>query len=214
MDETGNGGAFMSLIWQYIGNMSGWMLAILPIYLIGRFFYLRQEKKSLKWMSELVLVVFALYLVGLTSQTLIPRPTQMMTRGVTTTPFNIDWTQVNLIPFRTIKHYFYIANLNMDKWGELSALNLLANIFLFTPIGIFFPLRWKSTRSFLKVFLLGLWTTCFIEFIQLFINRSVDIDDVILNTIGVMIGYGILCLCLNLKKVDSISHFLNRTYYD
>lgn len=59
--------------------------------------------------------------------------------------------------------------------------------------------------------------TLFVEIIQMFIGRSTDIDDVILNTLGIIIGYGIFLL-FNLtllklihKKYLKIECFLSKT---
>lgn len=46
----------------------------------------------------------------------------------------------------------------------------------------------------------GAAISALIEFIQLFIGRSSDIDDAILNTLGVMLGYCVLRLY---KKISS-----------
>ena len=48
-------------------------------------------------------------------------------------------------------------------------------------------------------------TTSLVEVIQLFIGRSVDIDDIILNTIGVFIGYGFFICASKFKLFQSIS---------
>ncbi|MBS4210194.1 VanZ family protein [Bacillus sp. FJAT-50079] len=58
-----------------------------------------------------------------------------------------------------------------------------------TPLGFSIPLRFKVNR-FWKVTLLGFFTSCLVEVIQLFTSiRSFDVDDLILNTLGAMIGF-------------------------
>lgn len=105
-----------------------------------------------------------------------------------------DLAQVNLIPFKTLYQYLFQTNAHVDSWNVVSLLNITGNILLFSPIGFAVPLFWDRWRSFKKVLLLGLAVTLFIEIIQLFIGRSTDVDDVILNTIGVLLGYGIFSL--------------------
>jgi glycopeptide antibiotics resistance protein len=78
----------------------------------------------------------------------------------------------------------------VDNWNSVSLLNITANLFLFLPIGFFVPLIWTKCNSFKKVTFVGLTVTIFVEIVQLFTGRSTDIDDVILNTLGIMIGYG------------------------
>ena len=53
---------------------------------------------------------------------------------------------------------------------------------------------WRRFRHPLMLVLMCLSLTCFIEGTQLFIGRTVDVDDLILNTLGCVIGYGILRL--------------------
>jgi glycopeptide antibiotics resistance protein len=72
--------------------------------------------------------------------------------------------------------------------------NLFGNIIMFIPFGIFLP--WLYKKKFWKVVLIAALSASCIEFIQ-FLNmfagyyRYVDIDDVILNTSGAVIGYWI-----------------------
>lgn len=70
---------------------------------------------------------------------------------------------------------------------------LLGNIIMFMPLGFFPALLWRRWRWW-KSLLAGFCTSASIEFIQFFIGRSTDIDDVILNTIGVLAGFWIFCL--------------------
>ncbi|MDO5714172.1 MAG: VanZ family protein [Tissierellia bacterium] len=90
---------------------------------------------------------------------------------------------INLIPFRTIRNYHNYVS------GFVAWANLWGNIILFIPYGFGLPLFWRKFRSFKKV--LGtLFLSCFvIEFIQFFVGRSVDIDDVLLNMLGGCIGF-------------------------
>ena len=53
------------------------------------------------------------------------------------------------------------------------------------------PLTLGKFRTFKQTTLSALGLTCCIEFSQYFIGRSADIDDVITNFIGAVIGYGI-----------------------
>ena len=67
----------------------------------------------------------------------------------------------------------------------------IPNILLFIPLGFFLPLTLGKFRTFKQTTLSALGLTCCIEFSQYFIGRSADIDDVITNFIGAVIGYGI-----------------------
>lgn len=70
---------------------------------------------------------------------------------------------------------------------------LLGNIIMFMPLGFFPALLWRKWRWW-KSLLAGFCASASIEFIQFFIGRSTDIDDVILNTTGALVGFWIFCL--------------------
>ena len=59
------------------------------------------------------------------------------------------------------------------------------------PLGFLYPLSRKNKVKFFHAFVVILGTTCAIELIQyLFLtSRRADIDDIILNLIGGLIGY-------------------------
>ncbi|WP_217642423.1 VanZ family protein [Bacillus sp. OK048] len=158
-------------------------------------------------MNEILMLIFVLYLVGLVSQTIIPNWNMGIVSDTGEFFFNVHFSneisKVNLIPFHTLYQYIFETNTNVDDWNSVSLLNISANLLLFSPIGFFIPLIWKKWYSFKRVFFLGLTVTCFIEIIQMFIGRSTDIDDVILNTFGILIGYGVF-LMLNLTIVKLI----------
>ena len=68
-------------------------------------------------------------------------------------------------------------------------INIIGNITMFIPFGIFCPLCFRSVDNIGKTVLAGAALTSFIELSQLlFYNRCSDIDDLIMNTTGVLIG--------------------------
>ena len=70
-------------------------------------------------------------------------------------------------------------------------LNILGNVVLFIPVGYIFPMILKRYRSIKTMAVLSIAISLFIEFIQFFVGRSCDIDDLILNFVGGIIGYTI-----------------------
>lgn len=86
---------------------------------------------------------------------------------------------LNLIPFRTLFQCLFELNMSVSDWEGVALLNISANIFLFSPVGFLIPLIWERWNSIKSLFLLTLSITYLIEFIQFFIGRSSDIDDVI-----------------------------------
>ncbi len=66
--------------------------------------------------------------------------------------------------------------------------NELLNIVLFIPVGLFAALLWPDFRTPRRAALLGLGLSAFIELAQLFTFRLTDIDDLLTNTAGAIIG--------------------------
>ena len=75
--------------------------------------------------------------------------------------------------------------------------NSYLNVLLFIPLGIFVPCLWPEYRSMMKTVGLGLMTSLCIEILQIFTFRATDINDVITNVAGTMIGYLIGKLIIN-----------------
>ena len=67
--------------------------------------------------------------------------------------------------------------------------NSLLNVLLFVPLGFFLPVLWKRFRSFLWTGLFGLSFSLTIELLQLFTLRATDINDLMTNTTGTILGW-------------------------
>ena len=94
-----------------------------------------------------------------------------------------DMRGINLIPFASISYYFrYMA-------ARRFLINIVGNVAVFVPFGFFPPLLWRRWRNPWRVLAHGAAVPALIEFLQIFNGRSVDVDDIILNFIGVAAGY-------------------------
>ncbi len=94
----------------------------------------------------------------------------------------------NFMPFKTIANYL------SSKGLIIAGINLIGNIVLLLPIGFLAPLAYKSL-TWKKALLLAIGAGLAIETLQAVLNVGIfDIDDVILNAIGAIIGYGIFML--------------------
>ena len=100
--------------------------------------------------------------------------------------------QYNLIPFHEIRRFIvYRRQLGFAA----VALNLAGNVLAFVPFGVFLPLLVKRVRPFGKTVLLGFEFSLFVEVVQLFSKvGSFDVDDILLNTLGVLGGYALFRL--------------------
>ncbi len=90
---------------------------------------------------------------------------------------------INLILFDTIKPY-----LNMIS-HQFAFKNIVGNILAFVPLGFFISLLFFK-KNIIKTMLFGILAIFVIESIQLVTKIGFfDIDDILLNSIGILIGY-------------------------
>lgn len=80
-------------------------------------------------------------------------------------------------------------------------LNLIGNTTMFIPLGIVWPSVFKKLDTHGKRIAAGVGVSLIIEVLQLpFYGRATDIDDLILNSLGYLMGYGIYLLVRKLRK--------------
>jgi glycopeptide antibiotics resistance protein len=92
----------------------------------------------------------------------------------------------NLVPFHTIA--IYLANLGSWFWMR----NLFGNLGLLLPLGLLGPIALPALDRWWGIALLALLVSTSIELSQLAVpDRSADIDDVIVNVAGALLGYAI-----------------------
>lgn len=169
-----------------------WPAVVLTLVLWGVSKPVRAErlaKKGLvpnRW-HEGALAVFLVLIAGLMWLTVLPE--FYWAEGKLVYAFE-GFGLVNLRPFVIFQHskilglpYFLI--------------NFVGNIVMFLPIGFFPPLLWRKGKLW-KAGLQGLCLSCLIELCQIPIHRGTDVDDLWLNTLGALLGYGLYRL---LKRV-------------
>ena len=171
----------MNAIFGYIGAMLPYMLIALPVILLFRYIHMRFRKNYVYRLNhEVGVVFFLLYMTAVFSQTIL---TFLYTGPKVTR----QYSNVNLVPFRVFQDNYY-AITELGFWQPF-IINFLGNICIFIPIGFLLPLLWKGYNRLWKVTLMGFLISLFIETAQLRQARSSDIDDLWLNTVGVMVGY-------------------------
>lgn len=164
------------------------------VFSLIRVRFFSNRKKNSTGFREFLLSIFAAYIAFLVIMLFTPN-SYIANSGINLTNENFDFVGnfkdrinsgawgVNFVPFRTMKNYIKYS-------GFLHTLtNILGNILIFIPYGILVAEIFPKYRKLSKIFLLSFTTSFFVEFIQFFIGRSVDIDDLILNVIGSIIGY-------------------------
>ncbi|MCM1261300.1 MAG: VanZ family protein [Butyrivibrio sp.] len=127
---------------------------------------------------EILLIVFGFYLSAVFVVVGIPSITSI----------RVDLT-FNLIP---------IIDIVNDPPAYI--VNTLLNILLFIPFGFLVPALWKERRSLKNVALLGFGLSLLIETLQIFTFRCTDIDDLIFNTLGAVLGYYIWIIFLHFNR--------------
>jgi glycopeptide antibiotics resistance protein len=138
--------------------------------------------------NKLFATAFTVYIGVVAAITIVPTHVSRLT-----TPHS---DHINLVPFG---YSFKCFNWTLDARSNLRAfclINLLGNVALFVPLGILLPLVGDRFRSLKRVLLVALGLSLSIEAIQflsrfLGIPRAVDIDDVILNTLGGCLGFAL-----------------------
>lgn len=112
----------------------------------------------------------------------------------------------NFIPFHTIFHYLRIAFLGSLEFIWLCIWNLMGNLVMLFPLGILLPCLFGRLDRLWRVVIVVTVTVIHIELAQLIFRVGVvDIDDLILNLSGAMIGYAVLRippLARVLRKID------------
>lgn len=101
--------------------------------------------------------------------------------------------RMNLIPFRTLRLQLrLLTDGTRPRLIRHAAVNLLGNVLLFIPLGIFLPSIWNRLHRLRKVLLATAGIILLVEAVQvLTLLGRCDIDDLILNLLGAAIGYGI-----------------------
>lgn len=196
----------VSDVLRYVVQMIPMCLLALVIFLIvrpARLGRLKAHGLVSGTLREITLCLFLLFCAGLSALTLFPANiwTYVITfgrgwhDGTSFFSFYPTWKQTManlpylphmLTPFQEIRR----ALGHMSYWLLFM---LLGNIIMFMPIGFFPALLWRNWRWWKSV-TAGFGTSASIEFIQFFIGRSTDIDDVILNTSGALAGFWSFCL--------------------
>lgn len=101
---------------------------------------------------------------------------------------------------------FRIDEINLIPFDSVGILTYILNIIMFMPLGFLLPLIWKNFRNIINVSLTGLGFSLAIELCQLFNLRATDIDDLMMNTLGAVLGYfiwvGVNNLFNLIKKKD------------
>lgn len=147
----------------------------------------KETKRKIKWIS---VVLFIIYLILLTYFLFFA---ESCGRVLSEREYSY-----NLQPLKEIKR-FWIYREQLGFFAVFT--NIIGNVLCFVPFGAIFPVLNRKTRHFVVIVLLSFQFSLIVECIQLISKvGSFDVDDLLLNTIGGMIGYLVFCVCNRVRR--------------
>lgn len=141
---------------------------LLPATVVIVILSLLYKKQKGTYLHILYLIIFSVYLFGIFHYT---RTGTLYDAKLYGLEFNVN--QINLIPFSDMEIDFVAYGLN---------------VILFMPLGFLLPFIWSNFEKYKSIITCSISLSAIIEISQLLNNRRTDIDDLILNTIGAIIG--------------------------
>ena len=142
-----------------------WIIFIVVICTV-RISYIRSTNQKIILHNEIFNLLFIIYVLLLFE--------------LLTGTENSYGSGINNIPFKEIMRY--------EFGSKMFIYNVLGNILIFVPFGYFIS-RYVKPKKILPIIVDALITSVTVETVQLKIGRSFDIDDIILNIAGAIIGY-------------------------
>ncbi|MEE0419662.1 MAG: VanZ family protein [Lachnospiraceae bacterium] len=104
----------------------------------------------------------------------------------------------NLTPLKEIKRFWTYR----ESLGLMAVfLNLAGNVLAFVPFGAILPVLWNRTRGFIRIGVMTFEFSLLVETIQLVSKvGSFDVDDLLLNTLGGILGYAAFVVCNYMRR--------------
>ncbi|MGE6961716.1 VanZ family protein [Bacillus thuringiensis] len=175
----------------YVSPIVGTIFLIIALILIWKY---KKNEFSFKFLILRLLLVSVsfIYTMGVLIITRIEAIPWSIYERVLENKSILKFSTPQLIPFDSIIHI-----LNIYGIGTI----ILGNILLLLPLGFFLPLWFRNLfNSYVVIFLIVLTSTT-IEFLQYLFGVGIpNVDDVLLNTIGGGIGYGLLKVIVCFKS--------------
>lgn len=103
-----------------------------------------------------------------------------------------------VVALPSVNYIRFEPNINLVPFAYMFSdyKNSFLNVLLFMPLGFLLPILWTSFRKFHWTLLFGFCTSLLIEVLQLFTFRATDINDLMTNTLGTLLGWCIARLVL------------------
>ncbi len=167
------------------------MLTIFLVVIVTiRLAYLKINNEKFVFYREFLNLMFIVYIF-------------LLYQLLTSTELN-KMSGLNIVPFTEIFRY--------EIGSKLFMFNVIGNILVFVPFGYFVSGYVKASK-FSHIFFISVITSLTVELVQLQIGRSFDIDDIILNVAGSIIGFllyiGLTAIKKHLPKIFQSDLFYN-----
>lgn len=183
---------YFEIAWDYVQQMLPCAVAAAIVFFCVR--PLRVRRLAARGVvspafREAGLLLFVLFAAGLAGITMFPayfwpHLSELVRSGPNWQP----------LPWPPGSFYWKINLLDVLRdGGPWAMFMLLGNVAMFAPFGFFSALLWPSPRWWKSV-LTAFAASALVEVVQLFVGRSSDINDIILNTLGGAAGYGVFLL--------------------
>lgn len=173
------------------------------LYIIFRFLKLKKNNSDINYKREILYLIFICYIVGLFNLVLVP-----------INFWDIIWYNIfynfNENPFAGIFDFSYnfiptiykiiIGEYTLDSWAKAM---IVGNFLMFIPMGILLSLCFENVNK-KNIFKYAVLIPLAIEVLQLVVGRSFDIDDLLMNFLGIVIGFFIVELVKKLKCLINV----------
>jgi glycopeptide antibiotics resistance protein len=196
-----------------MNNLAKKILILLPVVILGLFFFKANYRNEYQHAGSkrLLLFAFAVIILYLSFAIIAFKKQQTnFVQAIIQSSFFVYLFMVlgltgYFILFREISYHDWWAKMirrierrdhvnlqlfemfRIYKWSDKQ---VLGNFVMLLPLGIYLPLLSKRMKGFVPVLVFVLFTAALIELLQLATSfRSVDVDDVLLNTSGAILGY-------------------------
>lgn len=173
-------------VYEVVKSIWPMLIIFVIVLVISRVFYLKINGKKLIIYEEILTLAFLVYIF-------------LLFELVTNT--ELGGKGVNIVPFTEIFRYKIGSNLFYQ--------NVIGNILIFIPFGYFIS-RYINAKKIFHIFLITFITSMTIEVVQLQIGRSMDIDDILLNVTGSILGFLIFVAMRAIKK--HLPEFLQKDF--
>lgn len=178
------------MLLSFLRNIIGvlpYLLLTLPrliVFRVGVYLSRKRKGQTTNMFHEFGFVGLGVFGAILASLTILPQ-LEFTTRGI---KLAVAWIpRINLVPFAR----FSGVSQGIINDGSLNPyfLKILASMAMFAIIGFMLPLLWKRFENVKVTILTFFLMAIAIEFAQLFLPAASDIDELLMNTLGGIIGF-------------------------